>query len=256
MQELASLKPLLTALVMPPSGPLLLVLLGLLCLWMKLRKLAGLWVSVGLVSMWVLSCNAAAVWLAENAAGQPPAVSAAQVKASGAQAIVVLGGGVEPVSPEYGQAQLGEAAAQRLRYGAWLASQTGLPVAYSGGVGWGGVGLNKEAEAVVAQRIAAQELPAPVTYVEARSRDTVENAQMTWQLLAPQNIQRVALVTNAWHMRRAQRAFQRAGFEVIAAPMGYVRPEQADVLEWLPSGHGLASSRHVLREWLGYQLGR
>jgi uncharacterized SAM-binding protein YcdF (DUF218 family) len=256
MQELASLKPLLTALVMPPSGPLLLVLLGLLCLWMKLRKLAGLWVSVGLMSMWVLSCNAAAVWLAENATGQPPAATVAQIKASGAQAIVVLGGGVEHVSPEYGKPQLAFGSSERLRYGAHLARETGLPIAYSGGVGWSAAGLKTMPEAEVAQSLSMQQHQVPVTYVEAHSRDTVENAQMSWQMLSRQNVKRIALVTNAWHMRRAERAFPCAGFEVMAMPMGYILPVENPTLEWLPSAHGLDSSRRVLREWLGYQLGR
>jgi hypothetical protein len=41
----------------------------------------------------------------------------ALLAASGVQAIVVLGGGMQPDSPEYGQAQPNASTAARLRYG-------------------------------------------------------------------------------------------------------------------------------------------
>ena len=255
MQELAAFKPLLTALLMPPTGPLLLVALGWWCLVLDMRRLAGLWVLVGGGLLWVASCNGAAVWMAANLAGQPAPTTPALVKAAGAQAVVVLGGGVEPLAPEYASAQLHPESFQRLRYGAYLARQTGLPLAYSGGVGWGGFGPGQDAEAVVAARIAPQEYQVPVAFAEAQSRDTRENARMSWQLLSPQKITHVALVTNAWHTRRAERAYREAGFTVTAAPMGYIQPEAGTTLEWLPTAVGLGNSRTVLREWLGYQLG-
>ena len=67
-------------------------------------------------------------------------------------------------------------------------------------------------------------------------------------------VRRIALVTHAWHMPRAVQAFERAGLQVVPAPTGFTRPQQRALLEWLPSGSGLQSSREILREWLGMRI--
>ncbi|MCY7370038.1 MAG: YdcF family protein, partial [Polaromonas sp.] len=127
-------KPYLAALVLPPLGPLLLAALGLFFAARKQR--AGLLVAgLALVLLWLLSCHGAAVWLA-RALPQFAPVMPLDLKTAQVQAIVILGGGVQPVAPEYGEPQLRSATAERLRYGLHLAQQTGLPVAFSGGIGW------------------------------------------------------------------------------------------------------------------------
>ena len=62
---------------------------------------------------------------------------------------------------------------------------------------------------------------------------------------------RIALVTHAWHMPRAQRAFANAGLGVTPAPMGFTEPLHSPGLEWLPSVEGLRHSKEILRELLG-----
>ena len=52
-------------------------------------------------------------------------------------AIVVLGAGRRLLAPEYGVAELSSMGTERLRYGVWLSRQTGLPLAFSGGVALG-----------------------------------------------------------------------------------------------------------------------
>ena len=252
---MGELIPILTALVLPPAAPLLLALLGLL---LALRKqTAGLLLALaGLALAWLLSCQAVAVWLAQNALPQYPALSVAGLKASGVQAIVVLGGGVQPEAPEYGQAQSGPAAAMRLRYGAWLARQTGLPVAFAGGMGWGASAAQTLSEGEVARHEAQQHHGLSLRWVDAQSRDTAENASLLRPLLQKDGVQRIALVTHAWHMPRAVLAFERAGFTVLAAPMGFVLPSSNGLLQWLPSGVGLEASRVVLKEWLALRVAR
>jgi hypothetical protein len=39
-------------------------------------------------------------------------------------------------APEYGVGNLAAPSLERLRYGLWLSRSTGVPVAFSGGVGW------------------------------------------------------------------------------------------------------------------------
>ena len=250
------LKPILTTLLLlPPASLLLLAGLGLL---LAARKKAGglLLAFVAATLLWLASCQAVAVWLAQKLLPQQTALSVAALKSSGAQAIVVLGSGVHPVAPEYGEPQPSAAATMRLRYGAWLARQTGLPVAFAGGLGWGAASEQVASEGEVARRAAQQDYDLALRWVDNQSRDTVENARFLRPLLAKDKVQRIALVTHAWHMPRAVGAFERAGFSVVPAPMGFILPSRNGVLQWLPTGDGLEASRAVLKEWLGLLANR
>lgn len=249
------IKPLLTTLVLPPASLLLLMGLGLL---LALRKKSG-GLSLALVAtgaLWLLSCHAVAVWLAATLLPQYPPVSVAALKASPVQAIVVLGGGVHPVAPEYGEAQASMPAAARLRYGAWLARQTGLPVAFAGGLGWGAADVQVLSEGEVARRAALQDYGLTLRWIDSQSRDTAENARLLKTLLDKDKIRHIALVTQAWHMPRSVLAFERAGFTVTPAPTGFILPSRNGMLEWLPSSDGLDASRVVLKEWLGLRVQR
>lgn len=254
--ELGALKPFLASLALPPVSLLLMILLGLALTWRHHRKsglaLAGL--SVLLLAL--LSCHGSAVWLARNALPQFTPVQVAGLKAQRVQAIVILGGDVLPQAPEYGDSQPGGATAARLRYGVWLARHSGLPLAFTGGLGWSAHSSQKASEAEVAARVAREDYGMALRWNEGASRDTAGNARLLAPLLQRDGVQRIALVTHAWHMPRAVAAFEQAGLAVTPAPMGYVLPVQQELLEWLPSAHGLQASRQVLREWLALAVGR
>ena len=254
--ELGVLKPLLTSLAMPPLAPLLLALLGVLLAWRRQRVGLAL-AALSLAALWVLSCHGTAVWLARHALPQFDAVTAAQLRTGRVQAIVVLGGGLLPDAPEYGGApQPSPVTAARLRYGIWLARQSGLPMAFSGGIGWAADGMQPASEADVAARVAQQEFGFALRWSEAVSRDTSGNARLLAPVLMRGGVQRIALVTDAWHMPRSVAAFQRAGFTVTPAPMAFTLPIESRLLQWLPSAQGLLASRQVLRECLGLAVGR
>lgn len=57
--------------------------------------------------------------------------------------------------------------------------------------------------------------------LEARSRDTYENAAFTRALVSPKPGERWLLITSAWHMPRAMGCFRQAGFAVEAWPVDY-----------------------------------
>ena len=96
-------------------------------------------------------------------------------------AIVVLGGGREAMAPEYGVSHLKDMSLQRLHYGVWLSRQTGAPLMFSGGVGYGDSVGSSEAEA--AARIAERDYGKPLTWSEGESRDTRENAARSIAML-------------------------------------------------------------------------
>jgi len=253
--ELGTLRPLLTTLALPPLAPLALALLGVL-LAFKWKRWGLALTTLALALLWVLSCHGTAVWLARHALPQFAPLPVAALKTGKAQAIVIVGGGLLPEAPEYGQPQPASHTATRLRYGIWLARQSGLPVAFTGGVGWAAEGAQHGTEAEAAARVARQEYGVTLRWLESQARDTTGNARLLAPMLQRDGVQRIALVTDAWHMPRAVAAFRRAGLTVLPAPMGYVVPVERRVLEWLPSGYGLLASRAVLRECMALAISR
>ena len=54
------------------------------------------------------------------------------------------------------------------------------------------------------KQVLEREFQVPVTWVEETSRNTLENARGSFQVLGAAGIRRVYLVTHAWHMPRAR----------------------------------------------------
>lgn len=165
-------------------------------------------------------------------------------------AIVVLGHGRTSAAPEYDfQDTVSASGLERLRYAALLQRKTGLPILVSGGAPGG----ETTAEADFMQKVLAEEFRAPVKWVERESRTTRENARYSQTLLSSAKVRHVYLVTHAWHMRRATRAFESAGIQVTPAPTGFHTLERStrayDV--YLPSASGMRTTALALHERLG-----
>lgn len=257
-----SWKPVITALVLPPVPFLLLVLVGARLLLPR-RGLGWLVILISVALLWLSACNGAVRVLSQLLLQAPAALSFDRVRELRAEAaakkpvaIVILGAGSEPFAPEYGVSSLQYPSLERLRYGLWLAGQTGAPIAFSGGTGYAQEGSTSEAR--VAAKIAADEFGRPIRWVESESRDTRENATLTMALLKPAGINHVVLVTHGYHMPRALRAFTDAagpGVQVEAAPMGLAKNLETPTLEWLPSAPGFRDMRQLLRELAGSAAG-
>ena len=107
------------------------------------------------------------------------------------------------------------------------------------------------------QQVLEQEFNVPVRWVEGESDNTLQNAQLSYSMLKSAGINRIYLVTHAWHMPRSVRAFQSAGFQVVPAPTAYTTRYQTDLLAFIPSAGALHDSRNFLHELIGmlwYQL--
>lgn len=251
--NLESLKPLLSTLVLPPAGPLLITVLGFLLLTISRKANTGkVFIGIGLILAWLLSCQAIAVkldaWLLQS---YPVATSASIVK-SKVQAIVVLGGGMQSQADEYqNSAQINATAATRLRYGAWLSKQTKLPLAFSGGRGWAaGAGSEKTEAEGAANYLKSLDFPA-AKWLDDKSSDTAGNAREMAKMLPVKDVPKIVLVTHAWHMERSVKLFEAQGFTVLPAPVYIITSDSYALLNWLPSAQGLQDSRSVLREALG-----
>lgn len=258
-----SWKPVLVALLLPPVPFLIAILVGAR---LVLPRRGWGWgvIVLSVLGLWLTSTYAMGRWLERTLLSVPPALSRERIgairndaKARAGMAVVVLGAGMEPFAPEYGTSNLEEHSLQRLRYGVWLGRETGLPVAFSGGTGWGQMPGTSEADAAV--RIAAEDLDRPLRWTEGESRDTRENAGHIVPLLRRAGIAHILLVTDGWHMARALRHFraagEAAGMQVEAAPMGLATQLQTPGLEWLPSSLGYRRTREVLHEAVGRLAG-
>jgi uncharacterized SAM-binding protein YcdF (DUF218 family) len=188
-----------------------------------------------------------------------PARQIADLRQAAHTAVLVLGAGRRTLLLEYGQADLTALTLERLRYGWWLARQTGLPLAYSGGVGHGASQGVTEAEAVAL--VTARDHGVPLRWAEGRARDTNENARYSVAMLQADGITRVVLVTHGFHQRRALAAFQRAvaqsgrPLQVLAAPVGLRPAPTGEVSDYLPGPQGLLDSSIAVHEWLGRLAG-
>ena len=177
---------------------------------------------------------------------QPAALTARQAAESGAQAIVVLSA-ESADAPEYGGSTVGPLTLARVRYGARLHRATGLPVLVTGGPGAAG-----QASMAEAMRLTlAEDFAVTDVVVEDRAATTAENAAFSAELLRARGVGRVLLVTSAWHMPRALRAFERRGVAVVAAPTNFDGPADRGVLSLLPSARALQRSYYGLHEWAG-----
>ncbi len=231
----------LSSWVLPPTSLIVLTLIGVLLL--KRTRAAGVSLIVGSqLLLFALSMPVVANALARTL--EPPPAFMDDIKRT--QAIVVLGGGRNRGSPEWGGETVNDYTLQRARYGARLARETGLPLYVSGGKPDGG----QAAEGTLMQELLTREFSAPVRWVEAASENTREQALITARDLRQQQITHVALVTTAVHMPRAQRVFELAGLTVTPAATGYTGQRPFALYQLIPEPRALRESHIALREWV------
>jgi uncharacterized SAM-binding protein YcdF (DUF218 family) len=88
--------------------------------------------------------------------------------------------------------------------------------------------------------------------MERLSRNTVENAEFTKDLVKPKPGERWLLVTSAYHMPRSMGLFRKAGFPVEAYPVDWKVGTEEDLLKYYVNANaGLGRIDLGAREWLG-----
>ena len=162
-------------------------------------------------------------------------------------AIVILSGDMRDAAPEYGGDTVGPLTLERLRYGAFLARRSNLPVLVTGGI----IDPKGPPIAEIMRQILETEFHIPVRWVEAASRNTRENALFSARILKPAGIDRILLVTDAWHMPRALIAFRGLGLTLIPAPTGFYISRPGWLESLAPTAQGLQRSAYALHEMIG-----
>ena len=233
------LKAVLKAVLLPPTGLLLLVVVGL-CVAPRFSRAGRALAWAGVTLLWLLSLPVVATML-QRSLYDRPAFDIAD--AAGAQAIVILGGGVRRHAPEYGGDTVSRLTLERVRYGAIVARLTHLPVLVTGGAALGG-----DVEAKLMKEVLEREYGVDVRWVEARSRNTHENALRSAEILRAASVTRVVLVAHSFDMPRAISEFAAAGIVALPAATSIPSDEGLSLLDYLPSVSGLQGSYYALYE--------
>ena len=238
-----SLSPFWTAVILPPANLLAAGLAGAavagrsprLGRWIMAAALCGLAV---LALPYTADRLAASLWSDRLAAkvSAPPG------------AVVILAADVRRVEGDAFATDLGPLTLERVRRGAALARQTGLPVLVTGGP-W------RKGQAPIA-RLMADSLHADfgieARWTENRSQDTFENAEDSAVILREHGISSAYLVTHAWHMRRSELAFRKVGIETVGVPVRVERSRDVVWSDFVPRAEAWVISFYCLHEWVGY----
>jgi uncharacterized SAM-binding protein YcdF (DUF218 family) len=239
-----------TLLLRPDTLLLLATAAGLAWLWWKRRETRRrlLPVTIAFALLWLICTPLVGHFAAATLDHRyPPLVS----PPADAEAIVILSGYARPADSRGYGASLTDDSIERCLMGAELHQRSGLPVVVTGGIvdPAGDVpplGVMMR-DFLLRIGVAAEDIT-----VEQSSRTTYENAAECAKLMDERGWQKIVLVTHDRHMPRAVGCFQKAGFDVVAAP---VRTGGGDLqlspALLVPSARVAAQLQSVAHEWLG-----
>jgi uncharacterized SAM-binding protein YcdF (DUF218 family) len=231
------------AVLLPPTGLVILAILGAVLLALRHRRSGWTCLIMGLGLWWVLSVPIVADGLTGLAEGYPAFDPATAINA---QAIVILGGtGSRNHAPEYA----GEPAVEldlldRITYGAWLSRLTHLPIL-----------VTSDPPNVRAMEVSlTRDFQMPPRWVDRNSHDTFENARNSAAMLRAAHVTAILLVTSSTHMLRALREFTGTGLVVTAAPVQLETAHEGPPFRYLPSAEGMQRSNRAIYELLGERV--
>ena len=257
----------LTKLLTWLASPLGMFTVGLAAAWLaralpagrtaRLRRLGRALGVLGTLQLLAFSCYPVAELLLRPLEDHARQQAAAAPK-DGYSVILVLGGVLQPPpkgsqdDPELNQS------VDRLWRAARLYRQGLAPrILVSGGshTGTDGRPLMPEAEAMK-QVLITLGVPAGAIDTEIRSRNTRDNATESARQIGPG--QRVALVTSAFHMRRALGEAKAAGIDAYAFPADFEIPAGGRpwFQRYLPTADALRLASIVIKEWGGLLMQR
>jgi uncharacterized SAM-binding protein YcdF (DUF218 family) len=233
----------LLLLVLPPASFLVLILAGLILL--RRHPSAGrTLVTAGIALLYILSLEPVSDRLIRPLEAAHLPLNIAGIKAD---AVVVLGSGVNDLSWLSASPEPSPSSLQRLVEGIRIARNLHIPLVVSGGSSALAPTEAREADAMAALAVELG-FPREDLIIENRSRNTWENAEQVKDQVSGRTI---ILVTSAFHLKRAAGMFRKQGFSVIPAPAAYrsaSRPLSINAL--LPRTGSLDTSSTALAEYL------
>ena len=165
--------------------------------------------------------------------------------------IVVLGGNISPkFSRDHGEPVVGSDAARIVAMAKLARSYPNARIVYSGGDASLLGNLPPEAD-FVRPLLDSFGIARERVLLEARSRNTAENAAFAKDLVKPKPGERWLLVTSAQHIPRAIGCFRRVGFPIEAYPVGWRTGQKSDLMTTKIFSKGLARFDSAAYEWIG-----
>ena len=236
---------LVKSLLLPPFGLFVLIVVGWLIMHRR-RRLGRALFAAGLVALYLFSTPYIGSSLLRGLQVDQPLPLDPSVQDIGA--IVVLGANVRRQAPEFGGDTVGSLTLERIRYGAKLHRELGLPLLVTGGAtrpqGYPvGLAMRESLE---------QDFVVPVRWAETEAVNTYENAKHSSDILTSMGITKIYLVTHAWHMPRARMAFETVGLKVVSAPTGFLARPTPEFGDFIATASGLLMSYYALYEGVGY----
>ena len=239
-----ALKKTITALILPPGFFILALILISFPMMVRRRwKLGLINLSMGLI-LWALSAAPTADLLMRGLESD----FSIPENPSG-DVMIVLGGGLIRRVPDLE----GTAAPTPLMMGRIVAAvrlhqRVRVPIIVTGGRG---IGDEDVAEAIIAKRFLIDlGVPESFIIIEDRARDTAQNARLTAVICQQHGFTKPILLTSAYHLKRAQMAFEAAGMPVTPFP-AYFLGSREMVYHWrhlLPRASTLCTSADALHE--------
>ncbi|HOJ43652.1 MAG TPA: YdcF family protein [Syntrophorhabdaceae bacterium] len=149
-------------------------------------------------------------------------------------AYVVLGGGINENAPDLnGEGQLTSESLPRAVDAFRLYKIEKKPIILSGGRVYG-----KKPEAEIAKKfLISLGVDEKDIIIEENSRDTYENALLVKEILKNKGLEKIVLITSAFHMKRSVQLFKRHFSYILPYPTGY-RTSRTDynVISYMPNG--------------------
>lgn len=243
---------LLPRFIYPLGFSILLILVVFVCLKWRKRRLA-LWLLIfPLTLLYFSSMPVISQYLIRTLETKYAYRSIQRYPQAGA--IVVLGGGVATVRPgsltprpntSYDRLYQG--------YRLYQAGKASLIVLSGGSISWRVQDESATGSELMAKLLRDLGVPEKAIVLEARSRNTHENACNTAEILRKRDAECILLATSALHMPRAAACFASTGLEVVPAPAAYridVR-HRTSILDFLPDANALGDTTDVFKEYLG-----
>lgn len=178
-----------------------------------------------------------------------------------ADAIVVLGGATKSAQAPRPMVDVNEHG-DRLFYAAQLYRENKAPlVILAGGrISWSGNTASESAD--MAKLVQMLGVPFEAIIEEPLSLNTYENAVNVKKILDSQGINKILLVTSAFHTPRSLAIFQKLGVEAIAAPTDFFITNTDDsstsgfILNLLPEAKHLSLTTTAIKEYIGFVVYR
>ena len=240
------------------SAPFMLTVLAAgvaMLFWRRSARVGKWWLTLAVAAFWLLSTPAGA-WLVSEPLARAATRLESSGQAEGAQAIVVLGGGiVSHVADGFALDDLAGSAA-RVIEGARVYRLLGDPLVIVSGGNTTHLNPPRSEAAAFRDAIVKLGVPADRIVVEDQAMTTREEALRIKPMLASRHIDRVVLVTSPSHMGRSLATFRALGIDVVPS-VSRLRTDRAVPWSLWPDHDSLLVSDSALYDyagWLYYRL--